>query len=540
MSADAARRRVSVVTGGGGGIGAAIAMALGARGDIVVTVDPLLSLDGASALPEPEQTTADRIVAAGGTARASTASVTDPEALRSLLDSLVHEFGGLDVVVNAAGITRATSFASGDDADWRAVLDVHLEGYRNVLCAALPHMSDAGSGHILGVTSGSGWRRADAGAYGMAKRAVAALTWELGRHAPPGVVINAISPIAVTRMVTAALDRTRSAGTAAPSTGGLSLGALPAPEAIGPLGAHLVAPAFAACRGSVLFTAGSEVAVIEPPRLLEVLRSDDADERLLAAFQESGLVPAEREQASGGGSNARFATLPDEVVDPHAEGTRVVVVADRSQVAGPILDELTRRGLDCAVLDAATVPADTAAASSALAEVADHLGAVIVALGGPDPSSASTSWDRILDEHGALAEHLARDAAWVRAVAEHAGTGRPIRLLLVADTRTAGGRSRAQALAQLARASVRSTGGQVSMLAVGVDASDPAPVGSVLAHLARAADPELAGAELAVGAGWFGMRSHPRVAGSVTLHGTEVPDWFDSVVAELVGGAVAT
>ena len=62
------------------------------------------------------------------------------------------------------------------------MLAVHLEGYLNVLDAALPLMAAAGHGRILGVTSGSGWRAADAGAYSCAKRAVAALTWQLGRR----------------------------------------------------------------------------------------------------------------------------------------------------------------------------------------------------------------------------------------------------------------------------------------------------------------------------------------------------------------------
>ena len=75
-------------------------------------------------------------------------------------------FGALDAVVNVAGISRTTGFATGSDADWRDVLSVHLDGYRNILGAALPLMAAAGRGHILGVTSGSGWRAADAGAYG--------------------------------------------------------------------------------------------------------------------------------------------------------------------------------------------------------------------------------------------------------------------------------------------------------------------------------------------------------------------------------------
>ena len=268
------RQRVVVVTGGGGGIGAAIAESVARTGAFVVTVDPLVSVDGSEQLPQPEdETTAGRIVAAGGAARASGVSVTDESGIRQLFGELADEFGGLDAVVNVAGISRPTGFAKGSDEDWRGVLSVHLDGYRNVLGAALPLMAAAGRGHILGVTSGSGWRAADAGAYGCAKRAVASLTWQLGRHAPDGVVINAISPIAATRMVAAALGRTQPTGGSA--TGGLSLGSMPAPEDLGPLGAHLVSDAFASCHGRVLFLGGSEVAVIDEPRLIEVVRSDD-------------------------------------------------------------------------------------------------------------------------------------------------------------------------------------------------------------------------------------------------------------------------
>ena len=61
-------------------------------------------------------------------------------------------------MVNVAGISRPTSFAGGGEDDWRDVLAVHLDGYRNVLDAALPLMAAAGRGHVLGITSGSGWR----------------------------------------------------------------------------------------------------------------------------------------------------------------------------------------------------------------------------------------------------------------------------------------------------------------------------------------------------------------------------------------------
>ena len=116
---------------------------------------------------------------------------------------------------------------------------MHLGGYLNVLEAALPLMAAAGHGRIVGVTSGSGWRAADAGGYSSAKRAVAALTWQLGRHAPPGVTVNALSPIANTRMVVAAVERARQEGRAG-GGGGLTLDSMPGPEQLGPLGAHLV------------------------------------------------------------------------------------------------------------------------------------------------------------------------------------------------------------------------------------------------------------------------------------------------------------
>ena len=254
-----------VVTGGGAGIGAAIATELGRQGAHVVTVDPLVSVDGTEQLPAVDETTAGRIVAAGGSARASATSVTDRDAVVDLFAELVAEHGRVDAVVNVAGITRPTGFAKGHEADWAAVLAVHLDGYRNVLHAALPIMAEAGAGQVLGVTSGSGWRAADAGAYSCAKRAVASLTWQLGRAAPVGVGVNAISPIAMTRMVTEALARAGAAAAGAKAaspkagkggskagsaTGGLSLGSMPAPEHLGPLGAHLGAPPSRRRRGS--------------------------------------------------------------------------------------------------------------------------------------------------------------------------------------------------------------------------------------------------------------------------------------------------
>ncbi|HXA75059.1 MAG TPA: SDR family oxidoreductase [Acidimicrobiales bacterium] len=545
------RQRVAVVTGGGGGIGGAIAEALGRSGWFVVTVDPMVTLEGTEELPEPETTTAGRIVAAGGAARASSASVTDGEALRALFEELAAERGGLDAVVNVAGITRQSYFARGTEEDWQALLSVHLGGYLNVLDAALPLMAAAGYGRIVGVTSGSGWRAADAGGYSSAKRAVAALTWQLGAYAPQGVTVNALSPIANTRMVAAALERARQEGRAG-GGGGLTLDSMPGPDHLGPLGVHLVEDSFGWCTGQVVFASGPEAAIVDQPRLMEVVRTTGAAslQALLAAFVPPALVKAEADQKSTGGGNPRFGRIFDEPApDPAPAAAAAVktcaVVADgRPELAHSIIAALEARSITCYRVGAAS---DFEGAADALRAAVDRDGpvdAIVLALDA-HPLAASTpqSWKSILADHRGIVEHLHADAAWSRAAADYAALAdRPVRLVTLTAATTSAGRSRAQAAAQLARVAAGATQGQVTAFAVGIEASDAdaAPVaGELVAHLlAEPGAAPLAGAELVIGPGWLGLRSHPRPIGTVTYGGPEVPDWIDAAFREMVGAAV--
>jgi NAD(P)-dependent dehydrogenase (short-subunit alcohol dehydrogenase family) len=542
------RQRVAVVTGGGGGIGGAIAEELGRTGWFVVTVDPLVTLEGTEELPEPETTTAGRIVAAGGAARASSASVTDGEALRALFTELAAERGGLDAVVNVAGITRQSYYAQGTEEDWQALLSVHLGGYLNVLDAALPLMAAAGHGRIVGVTSGSGWRAADAGGYSAAKRAVAALTWQLGRATPPGVTVNALSPIANTRMVAAALERARQEGRAG-GGGGLTLDSMPGPEQLGPLGAHLVADSFGWCTGQVVFASGPEAAIVDQPRLMEVVRTTGAAslQALLAAFVPRALGKAEANQASAGGGNPRFARIFDEPAPAPLPAPAVrscVVVADgRDALAGPLVATLEARSIVCHRADAAHGFAGAAGALRATVERVGPVDAVVLALDELRSAAAATpAWPSILADHQGLVEQLHDDASWSRAVADYAALAdRPVRLVTLAAAKTAGGRTRAQAAVQLARVAPGATGGRVTAFAAALEAPDAeaAPVvAELVAHLLT--EPEaasLAGAELVVGPGWLGLRSHPRPIGTVTYGGPAVPEWIDAAFREMVGAA---
>ena len=532
-------QRVVAVTGGGGGIGAAIAEELGREGAFVVTMDPLVTLDGSEQLPAPEETTAGRIVAAGGSARATSVSVTDAAAIADLFNELPR----LDAVINVAGISRPTSFTKGTEADWRDVLGVHLGGYLNVLAAALPVMEAAGHGRILGVTSGSGWRAADAGAYSCAKRAVAALTWQLGAWAPDGVTVNAISPIAVTRMVTAALGSAPASAKGSSATGGLSLGSMPAPEELGPLAARLVREDIGWCRGQILFAGGSEAAVIRPPRILEAVATEAAGslDLVLDAFGPGALVPAEAQQAATGAGNPRFndAFRGGTAADRSPAAVRTcAVVSDHRALADAVQGALAPRGV-------AVHPIAPAAgfdeAAHALATIGDRVGpidAVVVARG--PGRRAGGGWSAVLQEHADVVDGIVADASWARAVADHAAhSGAPVRLATLTDATTAGGRSRAQASAQLARAARRATDDRVAAFAVSVEAERPidlAAAGELAAHLlCHEGARDLSGAELVVGTGWLGVRSHPQPSASVTLGAAAVPEWFDRVLAEALG-----
>jgi NAD(P)-dependent dehydrogenase (short-subunit alcohol dehydrogenase family) len=539
-----ARQQVAVVTGGGGGIGAAIAEELGRGGWFVVTLDPLVTLDGSEQLPEQTETTAGRIVAAGGTAQASSVSVTDPDAVSGLFRELVDEHGGLDAVVNVAGITRPTFFASGTEEDWLAVLGVHLGGYLNILDAALPLMAAAGTGHILGVTSGSGWRAADAGAYSCAKRAIAALTWQLGRQVPPGVTVNAMSPIAATRMVAAALERARKAGRS--GGGGISFLTMAGPEDLGPLGAYLVDDSFGWCSGQVLFVGGSEVAVIDEPRLLEVVRSNEVVslDRVLEAAVPRALATAETAQVSDGGGNPRFGPIFDEPAPAAVASAHVrscVVVTDRPRFAASLTAALEARSITCHPVEVVHTFAEAAEALRSAVDATGPIDAIVVAPAGSQPADSSMDgWPRILAEHRGIVEQIRTDAAWARAAADYsANAGRPVQLVTLTDAETTGGRSRAQASAQLARAAAGATEGRVTAFAVSIEASEEEAeqsVGALVSHLLSHSDAAaLAGAELAIGADRIGLRSHPRPRGSITYGGPSVPGWLDATLREIVG-----
>jgi NAD(P)-dependent dehydrogenase (short-subunit alcohol dehydrogenase family) len=168
--------------------------------------------EGRGADVGPAQQVAGEITAAGGQATASTANIATWAGAKTAIDQAVSEFGGLDIVVNNAGILRDAFIATMDESQWDAVIAVHLKGHFAMIHHAATYWkarSKAGqqpAASIINTTSMSGTFLANPGQanYGAAKAGIAALTQvaaeELGRY---GVRVNAIAPIARTRLTLA-------------------------------------------------------------------------------------------------------------------------------------------------------------------------------------------------------------------------------------------------------------------------------------------------------------------------------------------------
>jgi NAD(P)-dependent dehydrogenase (short-subunit alcohol dehydrogenase family) len=200
--------KVVLVTGGGRGIGRSHCLALAEQGASVVVNDPGVTRDGSSGDGGPAAAVVAEIEQAGGKAVAHTGSVSSWDDVADMVNTAVQAFGSLSGVVNNAGIVRDAMVVNATEADWDAVLAVHLKGTFAVTkhaCEYWRTQSKAGGqidAHIVNTISGAGlWGNIGQSAYGAAKAAIANLTVVTAMEARRyGVAVNAISPLAVTRI----------------------------------------------------------------------------------------------------------------------------------------------------------------------------------------------------------------------------------------------------------------------------------------------------------------------------------------------------
>jgi NAD(P)-dependent dehydrogenase (short-subunit alcohol dehydrogenase family) len=191
--------RVVIITGAGGGLGRAYALAFAAEGAKVVVND--INREAALAV-------VGEILGQGGSAVANSNDITHYDDAALIVRQAIETFGGLDVVVNNAGICRDRMFASLTEADWDTVVSVHLKGHFCIASHAARYWREQAKGgaqlsaRIINTSSGAGLQGSIGQSnYAAAKAGIAALTLvqaaELGRY---GITVNALAPAARTAM----------------------------------------------------------------------------------------------------------------------------------------------------------------------------------------------------------------------------------------------------------------------------------------------------------------------------------------------------
>jgi NAD(P)-dependent dehydrogenase (short-subunit alcohol dehydrogenase family) len=201
--------KVAIVTGAGRGIGRAHSLLLASEGAAVVVNDLGGGAAGEGADATPAQQVVDEITANGGKAVANYDSVSSWDGAKALIDQAVDAFGGLDVLVNNAGILRDKMSFNMDESEWDSVVDVHLKGHFAPSRFAASHWraksketGEPVNAKIVNTASESGlYGNAGQVNYAAAKAGIASMTIVMARELQRiGVRVNAIAPVARTRL----------------------------------------------------------------------------------------------------------------------------------------------------------------------------------------------------------------------------------------------------------------------------------------------------------------------------------------------------
>jgi NAD(P)-dependent dehydrogenase (short-subunit alcohol dehydrogenase family) len=269
--------RIAIITGAGRGIGREHALLFAAEGAKVVVNDLGGALDGSGDDRTPAQQVADEIVDAGGEAVASTDDITDWEGGKHLIDTAIEAFGDVNVLVNNAGILRDRVLVNMSEAEWDAVIQVHLKGHFVPTRHAAAHwreQSKAGKevhAAVVNTSSTSGLLGNPGQAnYGAAKAGIAAFTVitaeELSRY---GVRVNAIAPAARTRMT----EQTPGLSDIVQAPSDPSVFDKWDPANVSPLVAYLATEA-CPITGKVFFVQGGQVRLFQPWTMTETIEKD--------------------------------------------------------------------------------------------------------------------------------------------------------------------------------------------------------------------------------------------------------------------------
>jgi NAD(P)-dependent dehydrogenase (short-subunit alcohol dehydrogenase family) len=287
--------KVAIVTGGGRGIGRAIALALAKEGARVVVCDIGASLQGAGTDAGPAGGVVAEIKQLGGEAIASTLSIAEPKNADEIVKAALDAFGRVDILVNNAGILRDVIFHKMSWSDWSDVLAVHLNGSFNMSRACASHFREQNSGAYVHMTSTSGlvgnfgqanYMAAKLGIMGLSR----AIALDMARFK---VRSNCIAPFAWTRMIDSIPAQTEEEKRRVERFQQMT------PEKIAPLAVYLASDRAEGISGQIFAVRNNEVFLFNQPRPIRAIHRSDGwtpqklDEQLKGAFGPS-FTPLER------------------------------------------------------------------------------------------------------------------------------------------------------------------------------------------------------------------------------------------------------
>ena len=252
--------KMAVVTGGGGGIGRGIAIALAEEGAKVVANDIARDSEGKSAADK----VVDEIKSAGGVAVASEDSISTMQGGQNIIKTALSNFGAIDILVNCAATVWDRGIDEMTEEEWDSLLDVQLKGYFSTVKAAIPEMIKQKSGRIMNFSSRAAVFGSPNAAYSAAKAAILGFTVNLAVELKDyGITANSIIPSAETATFSRPLNALGDLGFGLGD--GMPVTPVREPEYVAPIVVYLATDEAKDITGQFIYASGGDICIYAKP-----------------------------------------------------------------------------------------------------------------------------------------------------------------------------------------------------------------------------------------------------------------------------------